>query len=552
MTYSYAGNLLTGITRGAASTAAATTSFTYTGNLLTSITTPATQTWTLAYDSQNRLSSITSPISGTVGQPGYTPAYTTQFTYSSTSTQVVQGYGTSAPIATTYTLDGWGEATAIADAVSDTTTYTYDSDHDVTSVVDPNSNSTQTQYTYIGSNNSVGLPSTITGAAVNPLYPGSPTTELRTTNSYDPTSHNLLETEYQDNQTSALAGLTYYTYNTSHDLLTTTQLVNTTVSGGTTTYYWREQASCYDSYGELSGSVDGRGITVANTTTYTANPGVAVTCAGNTYDHSYTYTASGDQHTSVTPSITTTLNGVPSTGPVTTTFSYDGDGDQTAVQSPNGPTTSYGYDHLGRQVSTALPPVTLYNSTVVTPTSTVAYDGDGNVVTSTDAAGDATTSSYDPLGRLISSTNPISGTTYMTYNATESCSARDPQGNVTTYSYDTVGRLTTVVNAKGDTTFYQYDNMSHPIVITTSNGGLTAETEAKAYDGVYDVTTDALLRPGGSWETTTNSYDLFGNLVRAQDPGGTVTFTTHDLVGQVIAKQLDGNSADHTPPAGTR
>jgi len=42
---------------------------------------------------------------------------------------------------------------------------------------------------------------------------------------------------------------------------------------------------------------------------------------------------------------------------VTTSYSYDGDGNQTAMTTANGNTTSYVYDGLGRQVQTIMPPV---------------------------------------------------------------------------------------------------------------------------------------------------------------------------------------------------
>lgn len=51
------------------------------------------------------------------------------------------------------------------------------------------------------------------------------------------------------------------------------------------------------------------------------------------------------------------------TGPVTTTCGYDGDGEQTSVTDASGNTTSTRYDHLGRAVSSTLPPVALWTGT---------------------------------------------------------------------------------------------------------------------------------------------------------------------------------------------
>ncbi len=112
--------------------------------------------------------------------------------------------------------------------------------------------------------------------------------------------------------------------------------------------------------------------------------------------------------------IATTLNGVTTTAPVTTTQGYDGDGNQTSVTSANGGATTSAYDHLGRQVQTTLPAVMLYTGATTTSVETTGYDGDG-----TDGNGALTMSSYDPLGRQVTTTNPVSGTMLMTYTAIE-------------------------------------------------------------------------------------------------------------------------------------
>jgi hypothetical protein len=80
VTYGYNGSgQLTTLTRGAGTSDALTTTFGYSGTQLISVTTPytqATRIWTLSYDA-GRLVSLSSPVSGTLGQAGYTPAYTT-------------------------------------------------------------------------------------------------------------------------------------------------------------------------------------------------------------------------------------------------------------------------------------------------------------------------------------------------------------------------------------------------------------------------------------------------------------------------------------------
>ena len=136
---------LTTLTRGAGTTDALTTTFGYSGTQLISVTTPytqATRTWTLSYDDAGRLVSLSSPVSGTLGQAGSTPAYTTLLSYTGGTTQVVDGAGTSGALTTTYTLDGAGEATQVTDGLGNTSSATYDADHDVLTHTDANGNTT--------------------------------------------------------------------------------------------------------------------------------------------------------------------------------------------------------------------------------------------------------------------------------------------------------------------------------------------------------------------------------------------------------------------------
>ncbi len=107
------------------------------------------------------------------------------------------------------------------------------------------------------------------------------------------------------------------------------------------------------------------------------------------------YDAQGDLTASSMAAITTTLTGITSTAtPVTTTYGYDLDGDQTRVTAANGAATTSAYDHLGRQTRTTRPAVTLASApvpvgatglgggaagTIATAagTGSVGYSGDG-------------------------------------------------------------------------------------------------------------------------------------------------------------------------------
>jgi len=286
-------------------------------------------------------------------------------------------------------------------------------------------------------------------------------------------------------------------------------------------------------------ATDGRGVTVPDTQDTTGiTPTAALNGAASQYTRTYGYDAQGDGTTESTPPIATTLNGITTTAPVTTTEGYDGDGNRTSTLSANGNTTTDGYDHLGRQTSTTLPPVTLYDGSTTTPVERTGYDGDGNVVRTTDATGATTTSAYDPLGRQTSTTNPVSGTATTRYNATEAVAAQDMAGNVTTSGYDGAGRVIRASDALTGTTTYGYDAVGNTVAITAGDtSGAVTQLETRGYDAWDHVITDTVGGPASPALTTLTAYDRDGNVVQTEQPNGDTTYATYDLADQ-LAEEL--------------
>jgi len=574
LAYAYSGQQLNALTRGANTSDAATARFGYSANLLTSVTTPltmtgtlpVTQTWGLGYNAQDRLVSITSPVSGTVGQPGYTPAYTTAIAYSAGSTRLVRGFGSGAPITTTYSLDAAGRATAVTDALGHTRQFTYDAANDVATSQDGNGNTTTNHYQYIGSNNSYGQLTEVDHPQIRPLYPTNAPVAPTTHYVYDPTSHDL--TERYDNY----GAVTWYTYNGQHDIASTAALTGTTALGGTTAFHWRGQVRAYDAYGEPTSAVDGRGVAVPDTSSTNTAPSVTANGSAASYTHSSTYNSYGDQTSASTPPITTAKGGTASTGPAITQYTYDGDGNQITMQSANNynaadPTTNatiYGYDHLGRQNSTKQPSIPLVNpppsQSTGMPLSTIKFDGDGNAMATEDGSGTDTFYSYDPLGRTVSIQQPLSlrvqidpravaqtALTIMTYTATYLASTKDPQGHVTTVNYDAAGRETGMVNGAGQQLGYGYDSANNLTSTATGSPGSPSSTTTWVYDALNQPTgqtTSGPNLPGAL--TTVYSYDLHRNLVRKQDPNNDTSFAAYDLVDQLVGQELDPG-APNTP-----
>ncbi len=525
VTYGYAaGGVQSRLTQGAGTTDALTTTFGYSGTQLVTITTPAQHIWTIAYDALGRVSSVTSPVSGTAGQAGYSPAATTQFSYSAGQTQVVQGSGSTTPLTATYTLDGVGEPVTVTDGLNDTTSYSYDADHDVLSTTDANQNTTTNAYLYAGATGSAGLVTQTVQPAIQPYSPLNPNLDpVVTKHAYDPATYDLISTTLPE------GGLDRYFYDGHHSVVTSTELLT-----GTTV--WRGSVNGYDAYGQLTSVVDGRGLSVNSSGVATFNSQAA------SYTRAMTYDTQGDQTAAGTAPITTTLNGVlTANAPVTTTYGYDGDGDQTNVTTPNGNSTGTAYDHLARPVTTTLPPVQLYNGFGVFADTTVGYDGEGHVITQTDANGAVTTSSYDPQGRLVATTNPVSGTTIYTYSATEQTASQDPVGNVTTDQYDAAGRLITATAPISGVTQYQYDPVGNTTAITTADASTLSpiQVDTRQYDALNRVITDTISGPTSTPLTTATRYDHDGNTYQVVYPAGNASVSTYNLADQLLSTEND-------------
>jgi len=170
----------------------------------------------------------------------------------------------------------------------------------------------------------------------------------------------------------------------------------------------------------------------------------------------------------------------------TTTTAYTDLGQASTVTSPpaaNGyaSTTQYLYDNLGRKTETIAPdPATGVASKddVDCPKTFLAYDANGNVISTTEPLNRTTSFANDGLNRRVQTIDAIGNTTATRYDA---------QGNVIATT-DQLGRKAT----------YQYDNL-----------GRTTETIKP------DPQTG---QPSGSSAITYDGYDLKGNLKFATTP----------------------------------
>ena len=137
---------------------------------------------------------------------------------------------------------------------------------------------------------------------------------------------------------------------------------------------------------------------------------------------------------------------------------FDGNGNVLTFTDGDGHYTVNTVDGNNRQISTAeYASQAAYEAGAAPLTdSSQTFDGNGNVLTSTNGDGDVTTNVYD-ANRLMSSTvgygTAAAATTSYVYDGNgNQTSVTDADGNTTTYTYDANGNVLTVTNALGTTT----------------------------------------------------------------------------------------------------
>lgn len=214
-----------------------------------------------------------------------------------------------------------------------------------------------------------------------------------------------------------------------------------------------------------------------------------------------------------------------------TTINYDNSSQPylpSQVTDPQGGQTRYGYDSAGNQTTAST-----YNAdgspTSSTNTSTNHYQGD--------ADGASTTNCGARTGELCSSVNARGNATTYTYDAAGNVTMVTPPAPLghTTYSYDSLSRVTSSTDGKGVTTTDTYD-ADDRLLSTTTAGVVTSY----AYDQSGNLTSrhDAV-------GTTTFSYDATGHLTNEVAPNSWGRSYTYDLAGNLVS------AGDSGGPAGT-
>ncbi|WP_239393666.1 RHS repeat-associated core domain-containing protein [Frankia sp. CiP3] len=220
----------------------------------------------------------------------------------------------------------------------------------------------------------------------------------------------------------------------------------------------------------------------------------------------------------------------------TTTFTYGPNtaanlvAGQTQVTDPAGHKTVYTYTG-GLLISE-----TRGAGTADAGTWSYTYDPVSLGVTSiTDPNGNFQTFSYDDHGNQISASDPRGFTTSRTYDDRDNLVATiDPTGTQTSYGYDEAGHIATSTGTNDGTSAYKLptsitlQQVDQAAEVSNGNPPSTVVRSASFYydDAAHPDDVSRTVNARGN--TTTNTYDTFGDLASTKDPEGNTTKYGYD------------------------
>jgi RHS repeat-associated protein len=229
-------------------------------------------------------------------------------------------------------------------------------------------------------------------------------------------------------------------------------------------------------------------------------------------------------------------------------YTYDGNGNVLTRTDASNRITRYAYDALNRLTTLTAPDggITRY-----------AYDAEGNLATVTDPRGLITRYEYNGFGEVTKRTSPDTGVTNYTYDVAGRLSTETrANGSVISYAYDALNRMTSRT-AAGVTESYTYDEGTYGKGrLTRLNDATGSTTYTYNADGSLASQTNTIF---GSVFTTSWGYNAAGQLTSLSYPNGTVLNYSYDAYGRLVrvASNIAGwptlaDSFLHQPATGMR
>lgn len=364
----------------------------------------------------------------------------------------------------------------------------------------------------------------------------------RTANEYDLLGHVIRSTVYDLTNTPARNVVTTTVYDRNGNIVLKTD------ARGAKTFF------TYDSFGRPIQTEDALG----NTTTLSYDKRSLVTTKSITSpDSSYSLSTTLSYDTDGRLVQETNAEGK------TKKYTYNALNQLTKSEDENGHITEMVYDFLGHLLSEKKTPHPLPfgepllggEGAIVT---SYAYNTAGNLTSVTDPNGNTTTFQYDLLGRKIRETLPNAKTTTFAYDKNSNLTkVTDPNKNIVVNSYDTLNRLlsrsiSTGSGVRGTTAeAYSYDSLGR-LSSVTSTGQLSGSGEQKssvtfAYDSLSRLTSETQAVPGQSPVTVSYTYDANGNRTSLSTGIRYLTNYSYDELNRLTNVSYgSGNIADYS------
>jgi len=240
---------------------------------------------------------------------------------------------------------------------------------------------------------------------------------------------------------------------------------------------------------------------------------------------------------------------------LTTSYTYDANGNVATQTSPNNVTTTYEYDHLNRLISVSQPGIDEYGSPVTIETERV-YDHAGNIVSETDANGNETVFDYDGRGLLTRKTDALGGVTLNSYDLLGRLVADVSPFNYKAgqalssmnrmeYAYDPMGRVKTLTRIYYDAGSSEWISYVYKAYKYDANGNVVKELDSLGYAAGTGSTVDAKIDSGYGAEYTYNYANLTITLLDPVAKSRSLTFSAkyaYDALGRVISETGANNA----------
>ena len=179
-------------------------------------------------------------------------------------------------------------------------------------------------------------------------------------------------------------------------------------------------------------------------------------------------------------------------------------------------------------------------------TEETSYDEENRIASRTDANGTTTSYTYDENGNVLTETREDGSGSSYTYNELSlPLTATDYENYTSSFTYDEVGNLLAMTDGEGNTTTYGYDELSRLVSITDANGGTITFT----YEGTEAV---PAAMTDGEGNTSTFTYDAMNRVLTQTDGEGNTTSHSYNANGwEIVTTAADGGATVYEfSPAG--